>query len=157
MKKITFIICFFLLTVISGWAQLKTHSFEETEQLVKQSPKPVVVFIHTSWCKFCKMMEKSTFKNETIIQTLNDYFYFISLDAEQKEDITFNNQLFKFKSTGKNTGLHDLAAALGTINKEVTFPTLTILDKDYSIIFQKASFTDAKSLLKILNSIKTSP
>jgi thioredoxin-related protein len=138
----------------SGFAQLKTYSFEEVEKLSREKPKPIVVFIHTSWCKYCKMMEHATFKNQDIITLLNDNFYFISLDAESKNNITFNGHTFKFKPTGQNTGIHELATALATIDGEVVYPTITILDAEFSIVFQKHSFLNAKGLIPILEKMK---
>lgn len=134
----------------SGFSQLKTYTFEEAEKLAKENPKPFVVFIHTSWCKYCKMMENTTFKNTEIISLLNTHFYFISLDAETKDDIHFNNHTFKFIPNGSNTGIHELATALATIDSQVVYPTLTILQSDFSIVFQKHSFINAKELIVVL-------
>jgi len=99
-------------------------------------------------------MENSTFKNSEIITILNTDFYFISLDAESKTAIHFNNNTFKFKPKGQNTGIHELATELATIDSEVIFPTLTVLEPDFSIVFQKHSFLNAKELLAILGKIK---
>jgi thioredoxin-related protein len=154
MKKSVIILLLFFLAIPSSFAQLKTYTFEEAAKLTKENPKPFVVFIHTSWCKYCKLMENSTFKNLEITQLLNDNFYFISLDAESKKDIYFNNHTFKFKPNGQNTGIHELAAALATIDSQVVYPTLVILDSEYSIIFQKPSFINTKELLLILEKTK---
>ena len=154
MKKAFYILFLFLSAIPSSFAQLKTYSFEEAEKLAKEKPKPFIVFIHTSWCNYCKMMENSTFKNETVITKLNNDFYFISLDAEKKEDIVFNNHRFSFIPKGQNTGIHELASALATINSQVVYPTLTILQSDYSIVFQKHSFLSSKELLAVLEKIK---
>ena len=154
MKKSFFILLIFFWAIPSGFAQLKTYSFEEAEKLSKENPKPIVVFIHTSWCKYCKMLENSTFKNPEIITLLNDNFYFISLDAESKKEITFNNHTFKFKPKGQNTGIHELATALATIDTEVVYPTITILASDFSILFQKHSFLNAKALITVLEKMK---
>ncbi|HQZ24122.1 MAG TPA: DUF255 domain-containing protein [Flavobacterium sp.] len=154
MKKAVYILLIFFWAIPSGFAQLKTYTFEEAEKLAKENPKPFVVFIHTSWCKYCKMMENSTFKNPEIIHLLNSDFYFISLDAESKNDIHFNNLTFQFKPKGQNTGIHELATALATINSQVVYPTVTILESDFSIVFQKHSFLSSKELLIILEKTK---
>lgn len=154
MKKRVFILLLFFWAIPSGFAQLKIHSFKEAEQLAINDPKPFVVFTHTSWCKFCKMMENSTFKNSEIIRILNTDYYFILLDAESKEDVFFNNHTFKFKQKGQNTGIHELATALATINNQVIYPTLTILNSDYSILFQQHSYLKAEDLLEILKKMK---
>jgi thioredoxin-related protein len=154
MKNGLYILLIFFWAIPSGFTQLKTHTFEEAEKLCKENPKPFVVFIHTSWCNYCKMMENSTFKDLQVIRILNTDFYFISLDAESKEDIHFNNHVFSFKPNGQNTGIHELPTALATINSQVVYPTVTILQTDFSIVFQKHSFLNAKELLLILKKTK---
>lgn len=154
MKKYILIMLVFFWAIPSGFAQLKLHSFEEVTQLAKANPKPIVVFIHTSWCTYCKIMQNSSFKNPDVIKKLNDEFYFIALDSESKKEIMFNNHLFRFKPTGPNTGVHELATALATINNQIVYPTLTILEKDNTIVFQQHSFIDDKALLRILDELK---
>jgi thioredoxin-related protein len=154
MKKSFLILLIFFWAIPSCFAQLKVYSFEEAEKLAKENPKPFVVLVHTSWCNYCKMMENSTFKNPEIIQLLNTDFYFISLDAESKTAIHFNNQVFQFKPKGKNTGIHELATELATIDSQVVYPTITILNPDFSIVFQKHSFLNAKELLVVLKNLK---
>ncbi|PJJ10041.1 uncharacterized protein DUF255 [Flavobacterium sp. 1] len=154
MKKWLYILLIFFWAIPSGFAQLKTYTFEQAEKSSKENPKPFVVFIHTSWCNYCKMMENSTFKNSEIIALLNDNFYFISFDAESKEDIHINNHTYQFKPNGQNTGIHELATALATINSQVVYPTVTILQTDFSIVFQKGSFLSGKELIAILKKIK---
>ena len=99
-------------------------------------------------------MENSTFKNQEVMQLLNDSYYFVSLDAEEQSDITFLNHTFQFKPSGKNTGVHELATELATINNKITYPTIVVLASDYSILFQKHSFTNAKELTTILQKLK---
>ncbi|SHG42905.1 Protein of unknown function, DUF255 [Flavobacterium segetis] len=154
MKKILYIFVLFLWTIPSGFAQLKLNTFEQAEQLSKANPKPIVVFTHTNWCKYCKIMENTTFKDSTIIAALNEYFYFISFDAETKRDIVFNDHTFKFQPNGTNTGIHDLAIVLATSDNQVVYPSLTILDKEKIIIFQQHSLISAKALLLILDKVQ---
>jgi thioredoxin-related protein len=154
MKRSLYIVLFFLWAIPSCFAQLKVYTFEEAELLSKVNPKPIVVFVHTNWCKYCKLMENTTFKNSEIIALLNDNFYFVSLDAETKKDITFNNHRFQFNPTGQNTGIHELATELATINGQVSYPTITILNTDNSILFQKQSYLKANALFSILEKIK---
>jgi thioredoxin-related protein len=154
MKNWFYILLIFFWAIPSGFAQLKIHTFEEAEKLSKENPKPFVVFIHTSWCKYCKMMENSTLKNSEISNILNAEFYFISLDAESKDDIHFNNHQFQFIPKGQNTGIHELATALATIDSQVVYPIITILKSDFSIVFQKHSFLSSKELNAVLEKTK---
>lgn len=147
MKKLLIIIV--ILFANQNFAQLNTHTFEEAEKLSIENPKPFVVFIHTNWCKICKMMENTTFKNKEIIRYLNQNFYFISFNAEEKNNIYFSKNAFRFKPRGTNSGIHELAELLSN----QTYPTITILHPDYSILSQIESFVNAKTLLQILEKI----
>lgn len=154
MKNIVLLLLVLFCVIPSGFAQLKTHTFQEVEQLSIENPKPIVVFIHTSWCKYCKIMENSTFKNKEVIAELNTNFYFVSFDAETKEPVTFNDHIFNFQPTGTKTGIHELATALATINGQVVYPTLTIFGTDASIVFQQHSVIRTNALLSILQKAK---
>jgi hypothetical protein len=44
-NKLIFILFFLIVVVPSGFAQLKTYSFQEAEKLSRK-PKPIVVFVH---------------------------------------------------------------------------------------------------------------
>ncbi len=152
MKK--FLLLFFLLIANQNFAQLNTHTFEEAEKLSKISPKPFVIFLHTDWCNYCKMMENTTFKDQKIREELNKNFYFISFNAEDRKAINFNNHAFKFIPKGNNSGVHELAISLGEKDGNLVYPTIAILDSDYSILAQIQSFTNSKIVLEILQKLK---
>lgn len=152
MKKLLLIVL--ILMANENFAQLKTHTFEQAEEISKTNPKPFIIFIHTDWCKFCKTMENTTFKNKAIINKLNQDFYFISFNAEEKRDIVFKENTFKFKPKGNNSGIHELATILGDKNGNVVYPTITILNPDYSIVAQLQSYIGPKELLEILSKIQ---
>jgi thioredoxin-related protein len=103
------------------------------------------------------MMENITFKDQQLLNVLNTSFYFVVLDAESTNDITFNKHTFTFKPSGPSTGIHELATALATIDNQVVYPTITIIDANYSILFQKQSYLKAKDLISILGKIKELP
>ncbi len=143
----------FLLSQIA-FSQIKTYQFEQIDSLQKNEQKTIAIFIHTDWCKYCQAMKNITFKNDSIINTLNDHFYFIDLNAEEKRKIVFNNHTFKYKPTGTNTGLHELADQLATIDNKVAYPTLCFLNPDKEIIFQYNQFINSADLQTILIRLK---
>jgi len=51
---------------------LKILSFEKVEKLHQQTPKPIVIFLYTDWCKICFGMKKTTFNKEEVITILNE-------------------------------------------------------------------------------------
>ena len=129
-----------------AFAQLKTYQFEQIDSLQKVEERNIVVFIHTDWCKYCQAMKNTSFKNDSIVKLLNTKFYFIDLNAEEQRNINFQKQTFKYKPTGRNTGIHELAEELATIDGKISFPTICVLNPDNEIVLQYDQFLNSKDL-----------
>ena len=144
----------FILAIPNGFSQLNLSKFEEIDNLQKIEKRKVIIFIHTNWCKYCTAMQSKTFKNQIVQNEINERFYFVSFDAEEKQKIVFNKNIFVFKPNGDNSGIHELAIELGTINNQINYPVLCVLNDKNEIVFQHNSYLNAKQLIKILKSIK---
>ena len=153
MKKLFILVLFFGINS-NGFCQLKSKTFEAIDSLQQLQKRKVVVFIHTDWCQFCQRMKNTTFKNQEIIDKLNSDFYFIDFNAEEKKEVTFNNQLFKYQPTGNNVGVHELALQLGTINGQIVYPVLCVLNEKNEIILQYNNYLDSTSFKLLLEKLK---
>lgn len=154
MKKWLYIVLIFFWAIPSGFAQLKSYSFEQIDSLQQSQNRKIIIFIHTDWCKYCQAMKNSTFKNEEVIKNLNENFYFITLNAEEKRAITFNSRKFTFKTNGNAAGIHELAYELASINNQTVYPTICVLTSRNEIIFQESNYLPIKDFLKILKNLK---
>lgn len=159
MKRINKLIAIVLITACIllpqlSFSQINAVKFEQLDSLQKIEKRPVVVFLHTSWCKYCGTMKNTTFKNNEVIKLLHQKYYFVSLDVEEKAAIPFRRYTFKYKPTGANTGVHELAEQLGTIKGQISYPSICFLNTDYDIIFQKQGYLGAKDFLSILTHLK---
>jgi hypothetical protein len=74
----------------------------------------------------------------------------VQFNAEEKQDIVFNKNIFTYKPTGNNTGIHELAEQLGTVNGKLSYPSCCILNAENEIIFQYDGFLFVNDLLKVL-------
>lgn len=153
MKKL-FILISFLGIISTGFCQLQNRSFEAIDSLQQIQKRKIIVFIHTDWCQFCQRMKSTTFKNQEITQKLNSDFYFIDLNAEEKRNILFNNQVFKYQPTGNNVGVHELALQLGTINNQIVYPVLCVLNEKNEIILQYSNYLNATDFKQLLEKLK---
>ncbi|MGH1433012.1 MAG: thioredoxin family protein [Lewinella sp.] len=124
--------------------------FTGIDSLQLVAPRPMVVFLHTDWCRYCQNMQQTTLRDPDVNVLLNDHFYFLSLNAETEETIIFGNQSFPFQPTGNGSGVHTLATTIGTINGQLQYPTLVIMNENYEIIFQHGAFIPADMFLDIL-------
>ncbi|MEM7106842.1 MAG: DUF255 domain-containing protein [Bacteroidota bacterium] len=125
-----------LVTVFFGFnssneSTVEWLSFEEAVERSKTEKRKIFIDVYTDWCGWCKVMDKNTFNNPKIAQYLNDNFYPVKFNAEQKEDIQFNGTTFKFVPSGRR-GYHELAAAL--LNSKLSYPTVVFLDENFAMI-----------------------
>lgn len=135
-------------------SQINTYEFEQMDSIQKTDKRNVVVFIYTSWCTYCKAMKNTTLKNKTVTQLLNENFYFVLLNAEEKRNIVFEGNTFRYKPTGINTGIHELATHLGTIGNEIAYPTIVFLNTKNKILYQYNGYLSSNLMIKILKDMK---
>lgn len=130
-------------------------NFEKAATASKLENKPLVVFLYTDWCRYCRAMEQTTFNEKHIIQSLNRDFYYVPFNAESRTTVTLNGKNFNFKPTGNKEGLHEIATALAQHQDKPTFPSLFIINSDFEIIYEASGFIDAKDLNLILKKVSS--
>ncbi len=122
-------------------------SWEEAVELNKKDPKKMFIDVYTDWCGWCKKMDKSTFTDPEIVKYMNENFYAIKFNAEQKEDISWNGTTFKFVKSGRR-GAHELASAL--LNGRLGYPSFVLLDEEFARIMISPGFKKPPQLQKEL-------
>ncbi|MGE0590098.1 MAG: thioredoxin family protein [Cyclobacteriaceae bacterium] len=125
-------------------------TFEEAVERSKTEKRKIFIDVYTDWCGWCKVMDKNTFSEPMIAKILNEEFYPVKFDAEQKEDIVFNGTTFKFVPSG-NKGYHQLAAAL--LNNQLAYPTVVFLDEEFRMIQPLQGYQKAPEFHKIIQFI----
>ena len=131
--------------------EIKWYSWEEAHELSKDNPKKVFVDLYTSWCGWCKKMDATTFKDPEVVKYLNENFYPVKFNAEQKEAIVFNEQEFTFIDQGRR-GVHQLAYAL--LDGRLGYPAFVMLDESFARIMISPGFKQSPQLMKELSFAK---
>lgn len=142
---------FWLLAVESQAQTLRWTSFEYLTDSLRKERRPVLVFIHTDWCTYCKMMEVRTFANPQVVTKLQESFYCVRLNAEESQPITFLQRTYKFKATGVKTGVHELAEVLGTENGKLRYPTTVFFDQYLQLQGRMVGAIDVKQLERAID------
>lgn len=127
---------------------LKWYTWEEAVTLNKTKPKKIFVDVYTDWCGWCKRMDKSTFVDEKVAAYLAANYYPVKLNAEQKADILFNGETFKFVETSNGKGIHTLAYAL--LDGKMSYPSMVYLNEQYERIMISPGYKEATDMLKEL-------
>lgn len=125
---------------------VKWMTFEEALKKSKGEKRPVFIDVYTDWCGWCKVMDKNTFSDPAVAKLLNEKFYAVKFNGEQKEDVIFDGNTFKFVASGRS-GYHQLAAAL--LNNQLSYPTVVFLDEEFKMIQPLPGYRKAPEFHKI--------
>lgn len=157
MKTIKFFtLLAFVLLLSNARAQDETSkkvdwiTFEEAIEKNKENPKPIFIDLYTDWCGWCKKMDQSTFTEKDVASYMNDNFYNVKFDAEQKEDVEYKGNTFKFVEQGRR-GYHELAA--GLLQGQMSYPSFVVLNKEEQIMQIIKGYRTSDQFLPMLKAL----
>ncbi len=90
--------------------ELKWYRFDEGYKKAVAENKIILVDAYTDWCGWCKVMDKKTYTDASIISILNQSFVCIKLNPEVEETFAFADkkmrsaELLQYIGNGQVTG-----------------------------------------------------
>lgn len=150
MKRIGIIIAALCFSLKINAQEIQWVNFDQLSELQQTDNRPLLIFIHTNWCRYCKMQKEISFKNLQLIEFLNRNYYCIELDAESKSTIEFLDKNYSYNPV---QGFHQLTLTLTKDSDQIIFPTLVVLDKSYRIKSVLQSYQEPQSLIKHLKTL----
>lgn len=131
-KKFLLTIAFFSLQFAFSQETEKLNitqtSIEKAIKLAQKENKKVFIDFYTDWCVNCKAFKAKTLKDKKVINSLNQNFITLEVDAE-KQELSFVKQ-----------------------NKIDAYPTFLIIDPQGKIISKELGYMNAKTFLEFLKS-----
>ncbi|MFH1460233.1 MAG: DUF255 domain-containing protein [Candidatus Omnitrophota bacterium] len=126
-----------LLLIISGCAQYQKpvyagnidwiKDFTQGAQAAQEQNKPILIDFYTTWCGWCKELDKNTYSDEKVAE-FTQKFICIKIDADQYPDLAKEYQVRGF-------------------------PTTTFLKSDRSLIKSVPGYMPPDKFLKLLKEI----
>jgi thioredoxin-related protein len=112
--------------------------FNEGMARASKEKKHVVIDFYTSWCRWCKVMDKETFSDPAVKKFLADNFVTIRIDAEdRKETLSYRGEEYSPFSLARKFGVSG-------------FPSLAYLDREGNLVTVVPGFVPAKTFLPLL-------
>lgn len=152
MRSLKYLFVFVIITGFTSFnspepSEVNWLTFEEAIALHEKQPKKLLVDLYTDWCGWCKVMDRNTYSKQEIASYINENFYPVKFNAEQREPVEFRGHTFEFVAQGRR-GVHELAAAL-TRNK-LSYPTTVFMDEELRIIQPIAGYLKPNQMEPIL-------
>lgn len=151
MKKIVTLIA--LLGLVCGveaqqieWKTIEQAANTET----KTNAKLYFVDFYTSWCGWCKKMDRETFTNPVVAKILNTYYIPVKFDAEGNAEFKWHGSQYSNSGVapaGRRT-THGFAKA--TLGSQIGFPSFGLFMPDQSKLTIIQGYQSAEDLIVTL-------
>lgn len=112
----------------------------------KTEGKKTLVLIGTEWCNTCKVMQRSTFTADTVMQYISKTYNLVYFNPEITDSITFQNNVF-VNLRMPQAPFHQLATAMTRNN--FVLPSLVVLDEKQQLIDAIPNFIGSRFMYDI--------
>ncbi len=136
-----------------GGDAIKWYTWEEAIAANKKTKKKIFVDIYTDWCGWCKRMDKTTFSDPEVAKYMDENFYCVKLDAEQKGDINYGGHTYKFVSNYGRKGVHELAFTL--LDGRMSYPQYVFMDENEGKLIIERGYKKKDEFMKTLKYVAT--
>jgi thioredoxin-related protein len=126
------------LAQVDATLKINWKTYDEGVKEATKKKKLMVIDVYTSWCGWCKVMDKSTFTDPDVVKYGTKKYVFIKLNAEGNETIHYKNIPLTEREFAKKI----LAVS--------SFPTTVYLDAKEEILSAVPGYLEAKKFKQVL-------
>lgn len=123
-------------------ADINWVSYDEGVKIAKETGKHMLVNFTTSWCGYCKLMNKTTFKNREIVDIINTNFIAVKVDGDSKKELNVEG----YKITERNLTISEFGVS--------SYPTYWFLKPDGGKLGNLKGYQNADPFAEILFYVK---
>ena len=147
------ILCFIAAIMLAGIsiAQVNWKTIETATKMDNsKTEKLYFVDFYTSWCGWCKKMDKETFQDPVVSKILNKYYIPVKFDAEGINTFTWKGTEYKGSPSpaGSRKQPHQFARAI--LGQKMGYPTTAIFKADQTTLNVLPGYFKAEEFVVIL-------
>ncbi|MBO4600610.1 MAG: DUF255 domain-containing protein [Bacteroidales bacterium] len=128
------------------WKTIEQASKTDT----KSNTKLYFVDFYTSWCGWCKKMDRETFKDPTVIAIMNKYYIAVKFDAEGNAEFAWNGSRYNnvASAPGNRPNTHSFAKKV--LGAKMGFPSFGLFKSDQTQLTVIQGYQHPKDLVMML-------
>lgn len=140
--------------LMAGYAEAQSVNWKTIEQAakvdIKSNPKLFFVDFYTSWCGWCKKMDRETFADPTVAKILNTYYIPVKFDAEGSAEFTWAGNKYSNTPTapGNRPSTHNFAKKV--LGVRMGFPSFGIFKSNQQQLTVVQGYQSAAEFVVIL-------
>lgn len=147
------IVSFILLATLAVGmnAQVDWKTIEQASKVeAKSNTKLYFVDFYTSWCGWCKKMDRETFKDPVVVKILNTYYIPVKFDAEGNAEFTWQGTKYanSAPTPGARPNTHNFAKTV--LGAQMGFPSFGLFGTDQRRITIIQGYQSAADLVVML-------
>jgi thioredoxin-related protein len=97
-------------------------NLEEAAGKLQKEQRPILIDLYTTWCGWCRQMDKKTYSNKQVAAYVQEKFYPVKLDAETRAVLNWKGKEYRF-----NAGYRSNEFAVYLTHGQLEFPTTIII------------------------------
>ena len=101
--------------------KLSWMAFDAAAEKAKRENKHMIVDVYTTWCGWCKVMERQTYTNAEVVSYLNENFVLAKVNGESSAELHYKGEAMTERTFARKVGV-------------TGFPTTYFLKPDADII-----------------------
>jgi len=105
-----------------GAEAISWMTVEQAAGKLKEVKKPVIIDLYTTWCGWCRQMDRKTYSNKQVAAYLQEKFYTVKMDAETHATINWAGKTYNFNPQYRSNEF-----ALYLTHGRLEFPTTIII------------------------------
>lgn len=130
---------------VSNNKEINWLTLDEVQAAMRKEPRKVLIDFYTSWCGWCKVMDRKTYSNPEIIKYINEKFYAVKFDAERRDTVMFLNKEYPFNETRRTNEF-----AVFVMNGQLSYPTTVFMMENFQTPSALPGYQDVPKLEMVL-------
>lgn len=150
MKKLLLTLFVALGAIATQAQEIKWMTIDEALAAQKKKAKPIFMDVYTDWCGPCKMLDKNTFHDASVVSFINDNYYAVKFNAEGNSVVNYkgkkySNPQFVADRKGRNA-IHEFTLFL----KVQAYPSMMVFDAKGEVKEPIVGYHTPQQLLEVL-------